>query len=229
LTGLANRPLLFERLRRALVHAARRGSKVGVVFIDLDNFKLINDGLGHQLGDELIVQATGRLQSCVRAEDTLARIGGDEFVVVLEHLLSEADALPVTSAIAKEFCRTFAIGGRDLMVTVSMGMAMGDGGPEQADILLGNADVAMYRAKSDGKGRYVAFHASMHVDTLARLELENDLRRAVTNGELRGTTNPSSPWRPRISLKWRPWSAGSIPPAAYWRPRALSASRNKPD
>jgi diguanylate cyclase (GGDEF)-like protein/PAS domain S-box-containing protein len=221
LTGLANRPLLFERLRRALVHAARRGSKVGVVFIDLDNFKLINDSLGHQLGDELIVQATGRLQSCVRAEDTLARIGGDEFVVVLEHLLSEADALPVTLAIAKEFRRTFAIGGRDLMVTVSMGMAMGDGGPEQADILLGNADIAMYRAKSDGKGRYVAFHSSMHVDTLARLELENDLRRAVTNGELRVHYQPivtvasAHVTEMEALVRWQHPTRGLLAPASF--------------
>jgi diguanylate cyclase (GGDEF)-like protein/PAS domain S-box-containing protein len=221
LTGLANRPLLFERLRRALVHAARRGSKVGVVFIDLDNFKLINDSLGHQLGDELIVQATGRLQSCVRAEDTLARIGGDEFVVVLEHLLSEADALPVTLAIAKEFRRTFAIGGRDLMVTVSMGMAMGDGGPEQADILLGNADIAMYRAKSDGKGRYVAFHSSMHVDTLARLELENDLRRAVANGELRVHYQPivtvasAQVTEMEALVRWQHPTRGLLPPASF--------------
>jgi diguanylate cyclase (GGDEF)-like protein/PAS domain S-box-containing protein len=221
LTGLPNRPLLFERLRRALVQAARRGSKVGVVFIDLDNFKLINDGLGHQLGDELIVQAAGRLQSCIRAEDTLARIGGDEFVFVLEHLLSEADAFPVTAAIAKEFCRTFAIGGRDLMVTVSMGMAMGDGGPEQADILLGNADIAMYRAKSDGKGRYVAFHSSMHVDTLARLELENDLRRAIANGELRVHYQPivmvasAQVTEMEALVRWQHPTRGLLPPASF--------------
>jgi diguanylate cyclase (GGDEF)-like protein/PAS domain S-box-containing protein len=221
LTGLPNRPLLLERLRRALVHAARLGSKVGVVFIDLDNFKLINDSLGHQIGDELLVQATGRLQSCVRAADTVARIGGDEFVVVLEHLLSEADALPVTSAIAKEFLRTFAIGGRDLMVTVSMGMAMGDGGPEQAAILLGNADIAMYRAKSDGKGRYVAFHTSMQVDTLARLELENDLRRAIANGELRVHYQPIvSVASARVTemealVRWQHPTRGLLPPASF--------------
>ena len=221
LTGLPNRPLLFERLRRALVHGARRGTKVGVVFIDLDNFKLINDSLGHQLGDELIVQATGRLQSCVRAEDTLARIGGDEFVVVLQHLLSEADAFPVTSAIAKEFRRTFSIGGRDLMVTVSMGMAMGEGGPEQADILLGNADIAMYRAKTGGKGRYVAFHASMHVNTLARLELENDLRRAVTNGELRVHYQPivtvasAHVTGMEALVRWQHPTRGLLPPASF--------------
>jgi diguanylate cyclase (GGDEF)-like protein/PAS domain S-box-containing protein len=170
LTGLANRPLLFERLRRALVHAARRGSKVGVVFIDLDNFKLINDSLGHQLGDELIVQATGRLQSCVRAEDTLARIGGDEFVVVLEHLLSEADALPVTSAIAKEFRRTFA---------------------------------------------------SMHVDTLARLELENDLRRGIAKGELRVHYQPivtvasAHVTEVEALVRWQHPTRGLLPPASF--------------
>ena len=221
LTGLPNRPLLLERLRRALVHAARRGSKVGVVFIDLDNFKLINDSLGHQFGDELLVQTTGRLQSCIRAEDTLARMSGDEFVVVLEHLLSEADALPVTSTIAKEFLRTFAIGGRDLMVTVSMGMAMGDAGPEQADILLRNADIAMYRAKSDGKARCVAFHASMQVDTLARLELENDLRRGIANGELRVHYQPivmvASVHITEMEalVRWQHPTRGLLPPASF--------------
>jgi diguanylate cyclase (GGDEF)-like protein/PAS domain S-box-containing protein len=221
LTGLANRPLLQERLRGALVRAARRGSKVGVVFIDMDNFKLINDSLGHQIGDDLLVQAAARLQSCVRAEDTLARIGGDEFVIVLEHLMSEADTLPVAEEIAKQFGRTFALGGRDLAVTVSMGIAMSDAGPEQADALMRNADIAMYRAKGDGKAHFVLFDASMHVDTLARLELENDLRRAIADGELRVyyqpivTVTSAHVTEMEALVRWQHPTRGLMPPEDF--------------
>jgi diguanylate cyclase (GGDEF)-like protein/PAS domain S-box-containing protein len=185
LTGLANRPMLQERLRAALVRAVRRGSKVGVALIDIDNFRLINDSLGRQLGDDLLMQAVARLQSCVRGEDTLARIGGDEFVIVLEHLMSEADALPVAAEIANQFNRTFAIGDHELTVTVSTGIAMSDAGPEQAETLMQNAGIAMFRAKGCGKARFVLFDTSMQVDTLARLELEEDLRHAITHRELR--------------------------------------------
>jgi len=185
LTGLPNRLLFHDRLDQALVRAGRRGSQVGLLFLELDNFKLINDSLGHHVGDELLMQTAARLQCCIRTEDTVARLGGDEFVIVLEHLLGEADATLVADAIATQFCRRFALDGRDVTVTASMGIALAVRGEQQADKLLRNADVAMYRAKSDGKSRCVVFDDSMHTDSLARLELENDLRRAIAEGELR--------------------------------------------
>ena len=185
LTGLPNRLLFRDRLEQALVRCGRHGKRAGLIFIDFDNFKLINDSLGHAAGDELLTEAAARLRCCLRAEDTVARLGGDEFVAILQDLVTEADALLVVDAILHQFGRMFILGGRELTVTVSMGIALSEKGLEQADSLLRNADVAMYRAKSNGKGCHVVFDPSMHVDALARLELENDLRRAIYGGELR--------------------------------------------
>ncbi len=185
LTGLPNRLLLQDRLHQALVRNERRGGQVGLLFLDLDNFKLINDSLGHQIGDALLVQAAERLQSCIRSEDTVARLGGDEFVVVLGHLLTDGDAAVVADTIVTLFARPFRLDDRDVTVTVSIGIALGGMQPDQSETLLRNADVAMYRAKSDGRGRAVVFDASMHTDSLARLETENELRRAIEDGQLR--------------------------------------------
>ena len=185
LTGLPNRVLFLDRLKQALVRAGRRKDAVGLLFIDVDNFKLINDSLGHQVGDTLLTEAAARLRSCVRAQDTVARLSGDEFVVVLELLAGADDAVPVAKAIAHQFSRPFRLNERDIVVTASIGIALSDAGQDTADSLLRNADLAMYRAKSDGRARYVMFDPSMHADTLARLELESDLRRALDHGELR--------------------------------------------
>jgi diguanylate cyclase (GGDEF)-like protein/PAS domain S-box-containing protein len=185
LTGLPNRVLLRDRLELALVRAARRKDAVGLLFLDLDNFKLINDSLGHQVGDQMLKEAAVRLRACVRGQDTVARLGGDEFVVLLEFLSGEEDALLVAKAIAHQFSRPFNLDDREIVVTVSVGIAVSTGGQEHADNLLRNADVAMYRAKSDGRARYVVFDPSMHTDSLARLELESDLRHALEHGEFR--------------------------------------------
>ena len=185
LTGLPNRVLLLDRLKQALVRAGRRKDAVGLLFVDVDNFKLINDSLGHHVGDKLLTEAAARLQSCVRAQDTVARLSGDEFVVVLELLAGEDDALPVANAIAHQFSRPFKLEEREVVITASIGIALSDAGQENADSLMRNADLAMYRAKSDGRARYVMFDPSMKIDTLARLELESDLRRALEQGELR--------------------------------------------
>ncbi len=185
LTGLPNRVLFLDRLKQALVRAGRRKDAVGLLFIDVDNFKLINDSLGHHVGDKLLTEAAARLRSCVRAQDTVARLSGDEFVVVLELLTGADDAVPVAKAIAHQFSRPFMLDGREVVITASIGIALSDAGQDDADSLLRNADLAMYRAKSDGRARYVVFDPSMHADTLARLELESDLRRALEHGELR--------------------------------------------
>jgi diguanylate cyclase (GGDEF)-like protein/PAS domain S-box-containing protein len=185
LTGLPNRVLFRDRLEQALVRAGRRKDAVGLVYFDLDNFKLVNDSLGHEAGDRLLIEAAGRLRGCVRAQDTVARLAGDEFVVVLELLTDEHGALPVAKAIAEQFRRPFLLDGREVVVTASIGIAIAGAGLETADSLLRNAGVAMYRAKCDGKARYVVFEPSMHVDALTRLDLENDLRRAIENHELR--------------------------------------------
>jgi diguanylate cyclase (GGDEF)-like protein/PAS domain S-box-containing protein len=185
LTGLPNRVLFRDRLEQALVRASRHRDAIGLLFLDLDNFKLVNDSLGHDVGDKLLTEAAARLRSCVRAQDTVARLGGDEFVVVLELLTGEADALTVADAIAEAFSRPFPLSDREIVVTASIGIAIAASGHEHADTLLRNADVAMYRAKSDGRGRYVVFEPSMHLDAIARLNLETELRHAIDHQELR--------------------------------------------
>jgi diguanylate cyclase (GGDEF)-like protein len=185
LTGLPNRILFRDRLEQALVRTARGKDGVGLLLLDLDNFKLINDSLGYEVGDKLLMEAAGRLRGCVRARDTVARLGGDEFAVMLELLTGDQDALFVAKVIAEQFRRPFTLNGREVVVTASVGITFGDANRESADSLMRNADVAMHRAKSDGKARYVLFEGTMHINTLARLNLENDLRRAITDNELR--------------------------------------------
>jgi diguanylate cyclase (GGDEF)-like protein/PAS domain S-box-containing protein len=184
LTLLPNRALFRDRLEQAMARAARWQGSVGLLYLDLDNFKLINDGLGHQAGDELLVEAAKRLQACVRDEDTVARLGGDEFVILLG-LVTEIEAVQAAERIEQQFRRPFRIQGRDFVTSASIGVALGEAGHEQPDILLRNADVAMYRAKAAGRARHVVFRDSMQTDSLSRLNLESDLRQAVQRGELR--------------------------------------------
>jgi diguanylate cyclase (GGDEF)-like protein/PAS domain S-box-containing protein len=185
LTGLPNRVLFRDRLQQALVRASRRKTPIGLLFLDLDNFKLVNDSLGHPAGDKLLTEAAARLRDCVRAQDTVARLGGDEFVVIVELLTGQEDAIIVAKAIGHQFSRPFMLEGREIVVTASIGIAISDAGQEHAENLLRDADIAMYRAKSGGQSRYVVFDPSMQTDSLARLELENDLRNALDHGELR--------------------------------------------
>ena len=167
------------------------------------------------------METAARLRSCLRAEDTVARLGGDEFVIVLQDLTADDDALPVVEAIQHQFRREFALDGRGITVTVSMGVALSEKGPDQADSLLRNADVAMYRAKADGKGAYVIFDPSMHIDALARLELENDLRRAVFGGELRLHYQPIVDMNSgqiggvEALVRWQHPVRGLVPPADF--------------
>ena len=182
LTRLPNRALFVDRLEQALVRTTRRHGSVGVLFLDLDNFKLINDSLGHLAGDELLVEVAKRVQSCVRGDDTVGRFGGDEFVILLE-FTNEADAVQMAERVEQQFVRPFYVGGRDFIITISIGIALGNSGHQRSDSLLRHADIALYRAKGGGKARHVVFHASMQSDSLVRLNLENDLRQAVRRGE----------------------------------------------
>ena len=183
LTQLPNRALLADRLEQAYVRSGRRQGSVGVLFVDLDNFKLINDSLGHQAGDVLLIEAAKRLQSCVRDEDTVSRLGGDEFVILME-LATEAKAVQAAERIEQKFTRPFKIEGREFVISVSIGIALGDASQGRSDVLLRNADVAMYRAKSEGRAHHVVFHASMQTDGLVRLNLESDLRQAIRRNEM---------------------------------------------
>jgi diguanylate cyclase (GGDEF)-like protein/PAS domain S-box-containing protein len=221
LTGLPNRALLQDRLVQALVRSGRLGKRAGLVFLDLDNFKLINDSLGHQAGDRLLVEAAQRLRASVRAGDTVARLGGDEFVVLLEYLSTEADAVPVAETIGRSFAAPFTIDGRELVVTASLGIALAEAGQDDGQSLLRDADVAMYRAKAAGKGRHVVFDPSMHSDTLARLELESDLRRALDREELRVFYQPivltesGAMAEVEALVRWPHPEKGMISPASF--------------
>jgi len=189
LTALPNRALLLDRIEQAIARASRRGGTLGLLFIDLDNFKRVNDSLGHQSGDALLVAAAKRLTACVRPSDTVARLGGDEFVILLDQLTSEAtaEAILLAQRILKQFEQPFSLGGKDYFVSVSVGIALADGAEKMPDVdtLLRDADVATYRAKSGGKARYVVFDADMRTDVVLRLELETDLRHAIARKELR--------------------------------------------
>ena len=188
LTQLPNRALFQDRLAQAMDRAHRRGTQVALLFVDLDNFKLVNDSLGHHQGDVLLAEAAKRLQSCARVEDTVARLGGDEFVVLLHQTSGEAEeAALVGERLIQQFARPFDLDGREVIITASVGVALGGvhAGHDAAESILRNADIAMYRAKLDGKGRHVMFEASMQTDALARLELESDLRHAFDRNEYR--------------------------------------------
>ena len=221
LTGLPNRALLRDRLEQALERAHRSFGSVGVVFLDLDNFKLVNDSLGHHAGDALLLAAAKRLKSSVRKQDTVARLGGDEFVVVLEGLRGLADVVSVVETIIEEFARPFDLEDRNLVVTASIGVALGNAADREVDSLLRDADIAMYRAKTDGKGRFVVFDPSMHADSLTRLELEADLRQALEMHQLRLQYQPIvSLGSGRVTefealIRWHHPTRGLIPPLDF--------------
>ena len=186
LTGLANRALFMDRLGHALERAERDGERVAVVFVDLDNFKVVNDSLGHETGDELLVEVAGRIASSLGPGDTAARLGGDEFAVLLENLPGVGEAGVVSDRISEALKAPISVGGRDLYATASIGIAFGPGKGghvQRAEDLLRDADVAMYEAKRRGKNRYQVFEAGMRLRITERLGLENDLRRALTRDE----------------------------------------------
>jgi diguanylate cyclase (GGDEF)-like protein/PAS domain S-box-containing protein len=178
LTGLANRALFRDRVAQALARLGRRRQSVSVLFLDLDDFKTVNDSLGHAAGDRLLSAVAERLLNATRGCDTVARLGGDEFAVLIEHGLADEDALVVADRIARALRAPVALDATELVAGVSIGLARArpQDGPEE---LLRNADVAMYRAKTAGKGRTEVFAPEMHAALVDRLALEGDLRRAL--------------------------------------------------
>jgi diguanylate cyclase (GGDEF)-like protein/PAS domain S-box-containing protein len=183
LTDLPNRALLMDRLGHALARAERRGKKVAILFMDLDNFKHVNDSLGHKAGDRLLVEVAGRLRECMRAEDTVARLGGDEFVVLLEDLDDVEDAANVAREIAQALQSPILVDTQEVFVTTSIGIAFGASSEDHVETLLREADVAMYRAKDGGKNRHVVYRQEMAGFASKRLTLERDLRRALQREE----------------------------------------------
>jgi diguanylate cyclase (GGDEF)-like protein/PAS domain S-box-containing protein len=185
-TGLANRALFKDRVEHALERQTRASVPVSVLFMDLDDFKTINDSLGHAAGDRLLGEVGDRLKSSLRQADTAARLGGDEFAILLEDGGDGVDAAEVAVRILAALEGPFHLEGKEVFVRASIGIASADTssvGPEGAEELLRNADVAMYMAKEAGKGRYQVFEPAMHDTALRRLELKADLQRAVDNEE----------------------------------------------
>jgi diguanylate cyclase (GGDEF)-like protein/PAS domain S-box-containing protein len=184
LTGLPNRALFGDRLEQALRRAARDQRAVAVLFLDLDNFKVVNDSLGHHVGDDLLIQVASRINSCLRAEDTAARLGGDELAVLVVDVLDEADAQSVAGRLTDALRAPFRIAGRDVVVTASIGVAVSAADRQDRDALLQAADLAMYRAKANGRSRAELFDPSMVAEADDRLELEMALRDAVDRNQL---------------------------------------------
>src|SRR5436190_13331919 len=187
LTGLPNRALFGDRLALALRRRARSGTgTVAVFFLDVDRFKLVNDSLGHEAGDALLLEVAARLEAAVRPADTVARLAGDEFTILCEDVAGELEAVAIAQRIVELFEPPFSVAGREVRVSTSVGVALSSGrGGASAEALIRDADAAMYRAKEPGKARFELFDATLRADAVRRLELETALRRGVRRGELR--------------------------------------------
>ena len=183
LTGLPNRALFLEHLRRALGHSPRRRKTFAVLFLDFDGFKLINDSLGHLEGDNLLKMIARRLESLLRGDDIVARLGGDEFTILLDDLTDSKDAFLVVERIQDIFKEPFNLDGREIFIGASIGIALRDAKYKTPEEMLRDADIAMYRAKSNGKGRHEIFSREMHQQISNRLRLETELRLALERNE----------------------------------------------
>lgn len=185
LTNLPNRALFLERLDRVLSDIGTQESSVAVLFLDLDGFKVINDSLGHKAGDQLLIAVSKRLQNCLRTEDIVARLGGDEFTILLQNLCHQKDGIIVAERIIEQLQTPFYLGGREIFISSSIGIALNTTGYERSDDLMRNADAAMYEAKKRGKSRYTIFNPDMDSRAFERLQLSTDLRRAIERQEFR--------------------------------------------
>jgi len=200
LTGLPNRLLFIDRVGRLIKHLKRRKNHMfAVLFMDLDGFKMINDSMGHLIGDQLLLGVAKRLEKCLRSTDTVARLGetftvarlgGDEFTVLLDDIKDPSDAKRAADRMMKALATPFILGGKEVFTSVSIGIALSNSAYEQPEEILRDADTAMYRAKSLGKARYEVFDADMRASVMARLQLETDLRRALERGEFRNFYQP---------------------------------------
>ncbi|HEX8922678.1 MAG TPA: EAL domain-containing protein, partial [Pyrinomonadaceae bacterium] len=184
LTGLPNRALFMDHLKLSVERGKRREDRLfAVLFLDLDRFKVINDSLGHMVGDQLLVGIARRLEICLRPGDTVARLGGDEFTVLLEDLMCMTEAIEVADRLQKALGLPFNLNGHEVFATVSIGIALSSTGYDRPEEVLRDADTAMYRAKMLGKARHEVFDKTMHARAMNLLQMESDLRRAIERKE----------------------------------------------
>ncbi|HEU4705850.1 MAG TPA: EAL domain-containing protein [Solirubrobacterales bacterium] len=224
LTGLPNRLSFVDALGEALRKAAASGSPVGILFLDLDHFKLINDSLGHHAGDALLRAVAPRLRAHLRPGDIVARFGGDEFGILIDRLADEGEALAIADRVAAAFVQPFSIDGVDHFVTASIGVAVsrpGEERPVNAELLIRDADAAMYRAKESGRSRCVLFDAEMRAGAARRLEVERELRHALERDELALYYQPVVNLRSgemsglEALLRWRHPERGLLDPSEF--------------
>jgi len=183
LTRLPNRSLFKDRLSMAITQAQCQSTALAVMFIDLDRFKVVNDSLGHTMGDKLLQEVSQRLQTCIRKGDTLSRFGGDEFTLLLPDLKHSDDAVQIAEKILQEIKKTFVVGEHEIHIGASVGIALYPESGDSMDTLIKHADIAMFRVKKTGKDGYQIFNNNMHSESTERLSLEQDMRRAIDNDE----------------------------------------------
>ena len=221
LTDLPNRSLLRDRLGHALDRARRQGTSVGVLFVDLDRFKIVNDSMGHAAGDEVLRQTARRLQGLVREEDTVARMGGDEFVIVLETLDDPAESRQVARRITEELAAPFTVEGQDVHLSASAGIAISEAAETSAEELLRRSDVAMYRAKERRDAGFHVFDPATDRWATERLQEENELRRAIDRDELRLRYQPivelatGTIVGAEALARWKHPERGLVPPTEF--------------
>ncbi|MGI8749409.1 MAG: EAL domain-containing protein [Thermoleophilaceae bacterium] len=221
LTGLANRALLLDRLTQALARGQRGSTEVAVLFLDLDRFKLINDSLGHDVGDQLLVAVAGRLEGALRGSDTLTRFGGDEFIVLCEEVGDEREAVRLAERLVATFNDPFVIAGNEQHIAASIGVAVSSVRHDRAEALMQEADAAMYRAKRHSRGQWELFDDSMLASVAGQLRIEEALRGAIERDEM------SLVYQPVVSLqsgrvaaleallRWEHPELGVISPAKF--------------